>query len=69
VPAHVGLGLHDCRRDADRDALPDLLRLPKLLVRGEAKLADSNWDWIGWLASLAFVVGFIHFVQYIGSLF
>jgi len=57
---------HDVSR---RLLLPDLLRLPKLLARREAKLADYKWDWIGLLASVAFVVGFIFFIQYIGSLF
>ncbi len=49
--------------------LPDLLRLPWLLARGEAKLWDYKWDWIGVTASVAFVILFLMGVNWIGSFF
>ncbi|MFP4054142.1 MAG: sodium:solute symporter family transporter, partial [Phycisphaerae bacterium] len=58
------------QRDRDvskRLLLPDLLRLPKLLIKREAKIWDYKWDLIGLTASIAFVVLFIMFVQWLGS--
>jgi Na+/proline symporter len=57
---------HDASR---RLLLPDLLRLPWLLKRGEAKLSDYKWDFIGVVASVAFVILFIMGVNWLGSLF
>lgn len=60
--------------ERDRDVskrllLPDLLRLPKLLIKGEAKLSDYKVDLIGLVASIAFVVLFIMFIEWLGSFF
>ncbi len=59
-------------RDRDisrRLLLPDLLRLPWLLARREARLRDYTWDWIGLAGSVVFVVAFLLLVNWIGSLF
>ncbi len=49
--------------------LLDLLRLPGLLKRGEAKLSDYRLDWYGLFGFSAFVVVFILFVDWVGSKF
>ena len=57
-------------RDVSRRLLlPDLLRLPRLLARGEAKLSDYKWDWIGLFGGIAFVVLFLRGVEWLGALF
>lgn len=57
---------HDVSR---RLLLPDLLRLPRLLARGEARLSDYKIDLIGIAASIAFVVLFLMGVERLGALF
>jgi Na+/proline symporter len=57
---------HDISR---RLLLLDVLRLPGLLKRGEAKLADYRLDWYGLFGFSAFVVLFIVFINWIGSFF
>ena len=59
---------------ADRDIsrrllLPDLLRLPRLLARGEARLSDYKLDWIGIIGSIIFVALFLFGVERLGALF
>jgi Na+/proline symporter len=49
--------------------LLDILRLPGLLYRGEAKLSDYRLDWYGLFGFTAFVAAFIWFVNWIGSFF
>ena len=49
--------------------LADLLRLPGLLKRGEAKLSYYKWDWIGLGAGISFVVLFLQGVKALGNLF
>jgi len=51
----------------ERLLLPDILRLPGLLKRGEAKISDYKWDWIGLTASILFVIIFLACVEWIGS--
>jgi len=49
--------------------LVDILRLPKLIKSGEAKLSDYKIDFIGLAASVAFVLLFLFGVQMLGKLF
>jgi hypothetical protein len=64
----ITVGQED-RDISKRLLLLDILYLPKLLLRGEAKLSDYKWDIFGVAGGVAFVVLFILFVQYVGSLF
>ncbi len=57
---------HDISR---RLLLVDLLRLPWLIARGEARFWDYKWDWIGLVASIVFVILFILGVNWLGSFF
>jgi len=60
------------RKDHDiskRLLLLDILYLPGLLRTGQARLSDYKVDLLGLAGSIVFVVGFILFVQYVGSLF
>ena len=61
--------LGDAEDQGLRRLLLDILTLPKLLLTGRAKLSDYKWDLIGFAGGVAFVVLFILFVQYVGSLF
>jgi hypothetical protein len=57
-------------RDISRRLLlPDLLRLPRLLARGEAKLSDYKLDWIGIVGSIIFVALFLFGVERLGAMF
>jgi Na+/proline symporter len=49
--------------------MADLLRLPKLLASGEARLSDYKWDWIGLSGSIVFVGLFLWGVNALGGLF
>ncbi len=57
------------RQTSGRLILVDLLRIPKLIGAGEAKLSDYKVDLIGLIASIAFVILFIAGVQWLGKLF
>jgi Na+/proline symporter len=52
----------------ERLLLVDLLYLPGLLARGEVRLSQYKWDWIGLFGSIVFVVLFIGLIEWIGSL-
>lgn len=56
------------RKSQERLLLVDFFYLPKLLVRGEVRLSQYKWDLIGLFGSIAFVTGFVFFVEWIGSL-
>jgi len=67
---------HDVIHVDDRDArlstrliLVDFLRLPKLIKSGQAKLSDYKVDFIGLVASVAFVLLFLAGVQRLGAVF
>ncbi len=57
------------RQTSGRLILVDLLRIPKLIRSGEAKLSDYKVDLIGLIVSIAFVILFIAGVQWLGKLF
>lgn len=52
----------------ERLLLVDLFYLPGLLARQEVRLSQYKWDWIGLIGTTAFVIVFILFVEWIGSL-
>lgn len=51
----------------DRLLFCDVLYLPAKLMRGEARLSDYKWDWIGLFASIAFVLAFLFAVDALGK--
>ncbi len=53
----------------ERLLLVDLLYLPGMLARGEVKLSQYKWDWIGLFGSILFIIAFIRMVDWIGSIF
>ena len=57
------------RQTSGRLILVDLLRIPKLIGSGQAKLSDYQIDMIGLIASIAFIILFIVGVQCLGKLF
>ncbi len=51
----------------ERLLFADLLYLPWLLARGEARLMDYKWDWIGLFGSIVFVLLFLWAVDALGK--
>jgi len=51
----------------ERLLLCDFLCLPAKLARGEVKLSDYKWDWIGLFGSAAFVLLFLWGVDALGK--
>lgn len=55
--------------NTQRLLLVDWLHLPAMLLRGEVRLSEYKWDLIGLTGSIAFIVGFLWFVNWVGSFF